>query len=151
VKIWLFKIASKEKVVFTNEALNVTNHAKKTKHNSDVPSEQSSMGFGDDDFVDPMEAFGPLVKECEILGSNVKGPANAFMSEQSTLLVSLVDMVFHLIVAIPSSNIKINMQKKILNVSFSAMVDRHMKTRKWIPTLGEKKVFFSKVCMNIIF
>ncbi len=147
----MFKIASKEKVVFINEALIVANHAKKTKCNSDVPSEQSSMGFGDDDFVDPMEAFGPLVKEFERSGSNVKGSPNAFMSKPSTLLVSLVDIVSHLVVAIPSSNIKINMQKKILNVSFIAMVDTHMKTRKWMPTLGEKKVFFIKVCMSIIF
>ncbi len=137
--------------MFTNEALSVSNHAKKTKRNSDVLGKQSSMGFGDDDFVDSMEAFGPLVKECERSSSNVKGPPNAFMSKPSTLLVSLVDTVSHPIVAIPSSNIKINMQKKILNVSIIAMADIHMKTRKWMPTLGEKKNFFSKVFMNIIF
>lgn len=137
--------------MFANEALSVSNHAKKTKCNSDVHGEQSSMGFWDDDFVDPMEAFEPLVKECERSGSNVEGPPNGFMSKPSTLLVSLVDMVSYPIVAIPSSNIKINMQKKILNVSFIAMVNTHMKTRKWMPTLGEKKNFFSKVFMNIIF
>jgi hypothetical protein len=147
----LFKITSQEKVLFINEALSVANHAKKTKRNSDVLGEQSSMGFGDDDFVDPMETFGPLVKECGRSGSNAKGPPNAFVSKPSTLLVSLVNMVSHPIVAIPSSNIKINMQKKILNVSFIAMVDTHMKTREWLPTLGEVKVFFSEVCMSIIF
>jgi hypothetical protein len=26
-----------------------------------------------------------------------------------------------------------------------------MKTREWLPTLGEVKVFFSEVCMSIIF
>lgn len=88
------------------------------------------MGVGDDDFVDPMEAFGPLVKECGRSSSNVKGPPNAFVSKPLTLLVSLINMVSHPIVAIPSSNIKINMQKKILNVSFNAMVDTHMKIRK---------------------
>jgi hypothetical protein len=129
MRIWLFKIASKEKVVFTNEALSVANHAKKTKCNNDVHGEQSAMGFGDDDFVDPMEAFGPLVKECGKSSSNVKGPPNAFVSKPSTLLVSLVNMVSHPIVAIPSANIKINMQKKILNVSFIAMLDTYMKTR----------------------
>lgn len=147
----MFKITSQEKVLFINEALSVANHAKKTKRNSDVPGEQSSMGFGDDDFVDPMETFGPLVKECGRSGSNAKGPPNAFMSKPSTLLVSLVNMVSHPIVAIPSSNIKINMQKKILNVSFIAMVDTQMKTREWLPTFDEVKVFFSEVCMSIIF
>jgi hypothetical protein len=81
------------------------------------------MGFGDDDFVDPMEAFRPLVKEGGRLGSNAKGPPNAFVSKPSTLFVSLINVVSHPIVAIPSSNIKVNMQEKILNVSFIAIVN----------------------------